>query len=329
MKTYSHYILLNWIFLLAKEDNERIDFAVGGQAVIEGVMMRSPNSISIAVRKPAGSIKVKKENYRTLTQKFKALNFPVIRGVINLFEMMFIGTKAINFSANESIEDDVKPLKKGKKSRYQKPLEILMFAISLIIALLFSIFLFKFLPLYITSYLDKQIEAVHDNWIFFNLIDGFIKVSIFLSYIFILSRIKSFKRVFEYHGAEHKSIFTYEKKLPLTVNNAKKQTRFHPRCGTSFIFIVFIISILVYTVIPKQEFFWQNLLLRIGFLPLIAGISYEFLKLSAKYQNSKVVKFLVSPGLAFQKLTTAQPDGKQLEVGLKSLKEALSMEKNA
>jgi uncharacterized protein YqhQ len=317
----------------ADASGKEIDFAVGGQAVIEGVMMRSPNNITIAVRKPGGKIKVKKRKYRTLTQKYKWLNIPILRGVINLFEMMVIGTQAINFSANESIEED--PQEQGKSeekkepTKLSKPLEIIIFILSLVLALALSLFLFKFIPLGLTTLLQGKIAYVEQNYIVFNLIDGILKTTIFLLYIFLLSLIPSFRRVFEYHGAEHKSIFTYEKKLPLKPEHAKKQTRFHPRCGTSFILIVFVTSIIVYTFVPKQEAFLTNLSIRLAFLPLIAGISYEYLKLSAKYSKNKFVKALIAPGLWFQKLTTKEPDDPQLEIGLESLKTALEMEKSA
>lgn len=305
-----------------------IDFAIGGQAVIEGVMMRSPNNITIAVRKPGGKIKVKKRPYRTLTQRYKWLNVAILRGVINLFEMMVIGTQAINFSANESLPDETED-ENAKESKLSKPLEIIIFILSLVLALALSLFLFKFIPLGLTTLLQGKIAYVEQNYIIFNLIDGILKTAIFLSYIFLLSLIPSFRRVFEYHGAEHKSIFTYEKKLPLKPEHAKKQTRFHPRCGTSFILIVFVTSIIVYTFVPKQEEFLVNLSIRLAFLPLIAGISYEYLKLSAKYVNNKFVKALVAPGLWFQRLTTKEPDNSQLETGLKSLETALEMEKNS
>lgn len=321
------HIVLFWAFETAskKPTPKKIDFAVGGQAVIEGVMMRSPNNITIAVRKLSGKIKVKKRRYRTLTQRFKWLNIPILRGVINLFEMMVVGTQAINFSANESIEEET--VEEKKATKLTKALEILMFVLSIVLALALSLFLFKFIPLGVTTILESQSTFIQENYMVFNLIDGIIKILIFLSYIFLLSLIPSFRRVFEYHGAEHKSIFTYEKKLSLEVQNAKKQTRFHPRCGTSFILIVFVISILVYTFVPKQEEFLLNLSVRIAFLPLIAGISYEYLKLSAKYVNNKFVKALVAPGLWFQRLTTKEPDNPQLETGLTSLKTALEMEK--
>ncbi|MBI2634599.1 DUF1385 domain-containing protein [Candidatus Peregrinibacteria bacterium] len=323
----------------------KFDFAVGGQAVVEGVMMRSPNSITIAVRKPNGEISMKKRNYRTLTQRFKLLNVPILRGMINLFEMMIIGTDAINYSAtvtSEAVTSETTvtseasnpspvsspaiPNKPSNVSKLSKFFEYLIFAISFILAIALSIFLFKFIPLWITTFLEAKSSYIQQNYIIFNLIDGALKMSIFLSYIFILSLIPNFRRIFEYHGAEHKSIFNYENNLPLTVENANRQIRFHPRCGTSFILIVFVISILVYTFVPKQPDFWTNLFVRVAILPFIAGISYEYLKLSAKHAKNPIVKALIQPGLWFQRLTTKEPDKNQLAVGLASLEQALAME---
>jgi uncharacterized protein YqhQ len=304
----------------------KIDFAVGGQAVIEGVMMRSPNSITIAVRKSDGSITLKKEKYKTLTQKIKQLNIPIVRGVVNLLEMMFIGTKAINFSAAQSLDEPEQEVK--DKNKLTLIFEGLMFALSFVVAIGFSLALFKVVPLSITTFLESKSITIQNNFFLFNLVDGLLKMTIFLTYIFLLSLIPSFRRIFEYHGAEHKSIFNYESKEPLNVDNADKQIRFHPRCGTSFIIIVFFISILVYSLIPRPETFLMNLGMRITVLPLIAGISYEALKISAKYSDKLFVKALVTPGLWFQRLTTKEPNKKQLEVGLASLKAALVMEES-
>jgi uncharacterized protein YqhQ len=325
------YFITNFV-LTTKED---IDFAVGGQAVIEGVMMRSPNSVVVAVRKKDNSIKISAKNHKSIIQKYKFLNIPIVRGIVGLIEMMSIGMTAINFSANESIEEEEEikaneeSKKEEKKSLSMKIFETGMFVFSIVLALAVSVFMFKFVPLWITTILDGQFAYIHDNFIIFNLIDGVIKLSIFLAYIYILSLVPSFRRIFEYHGAEHKSIFTYEKHLDLNVHNAKPQSRFHPRCGTSFILIVFVLSILVYTFVPKQEIFWQNLGLRLAALPLIAGLAYEFLKFSAKYRESKWVNIFVAPGLALQKITTKEPTDSQLEVGLTSLKESLEIEKAA
>lgn len=342
-----NFLVMSWtVEALNKTSDEQtvegIDFAVGGQAVIEGVMMRSPNNLTIAVRKADGTIKVKKRHFRTFTQRHKWLNVPIVRGVINLVEMMYVGSDAINYSAAESMDEEEpkKHVKKSydgeepKKEKDSKPSLlakigfVAMYVISFVLAIGMSLSLFKIIPLWITTWLDSQFSYIHDHFIVFNLIDGVIKMTIFLSYIFILSQFKSFHRIFEYHGAEHKSIFNYESHEPLNVDNAKKQIRFHPRCGTSFILVVFLISILFYTFIPKQPDFWTNFSLRLALLPFIAGISYEYLKLSAKHANNPIVKALIAPGLWFQRLTTQEPDDKQLEVGLQSLQVALEMEKS-
>lgn len=326
----ANFILLNWI--ITASEPKKIDFAVGGQAVLEGVMMRSPNNIVIAVRKKNKTIKIHKRKYRTLVQRHGFLNIPIVRGIVNFVEMMVVGTKAINISANEMIEDGLTPkekreLKNSRKNRLAKLIEYGIFALSLIFAVALSIFLFKFIPLWTTTLLQEKIPYLKEHYFVFNLTDGVIKMFMFLAYIYVLSLFPDFRRIFEYHGAEHKAIFTYENHLALEVKNAKKQTRFHPRCGTSFIIIVFVISILVYTALPKQADFWQNLMARIAFLPLIAGVSYEYLKLSAKYSKNIFAKILVAPGLWFQRLTTKEPDNSQLETGLKSLEQALEMEK--
>ncbi|MBP7670760.1 DUF1385 domain-containing protein [Candidatus Gracilibacteria bacterium] len=318
----TNLLILNWI--VAANDRPKIDFAVGGQAVVEGVMMRAPNNITIAVRKQDNSIAVRVKPYRTLTQRYKFLNIPILRGVINLFEMMIIGTEAINYSAEQAFDEEPEKIK--NPSRARKVFDGAMFIFSFIIAMGISLALFKFAPLAITTFLETYFQAIQDNYILFNFIDGLLKMSIFLAYIYILSLFPSFRRIFEYHGAEHKAIWNYEVKQPLTPDNAAKMTRFHPRCGTSFIIIVFVISIIFYTFIPKQDTFLANFALRIAVLPLIAGISYEFLKFSARHTEQAFVKILIQPGLWFQRLTTREPDIPQLEVSLKSLEESLKMQ---
>lgn len=306
--------------------SSKIDFAVGGQALIEGVMMRSPNHITIAVRKQDGSILTKNDKFQGLTQRYKKLNIPFVRGVINLFEMMIVGMKALNWSANEFVEEE--PTHEIEKSKLRRVLEAISMLFSLGIALVFSLALFKFLPLYTTEFIASQFPIIADPnyYVFYNLIDGSIKTTLFVSYIGLIGLVPSFARVFQYHGAEHKSIWTYEKNQKLEVKNAKKNTRFHPRCGTSFVIIVFAISVFVYSLIPRHEVFILHFLRRIAFLPLIAGIAYEALKISAKNLDRSWVKILITPGLWFQKLTTKEPDNDQLEIGLKSLDEALKLE---
>jgi len=312
---------------------KKIDFAVGGQALIEGIMMRSPNFITISVRKKDGSIKSKNDPFKSITQKIKLLKIPILRGVVNMVEMMSVGMKALNFSTNEyfdePIEDDAEKNKDEKNtSLLSKTGQTILMIVNFIVALGFALFIFKFVPLFLTDLLSNYFPYLKENYLVYNLIDGLIKGTIFLLYIFGISLIPYFRRVFEYHGAEHKSIYAYEKELPLTVENAKKQSRFHPRCGTSFLFIVILISIIVYTFLPPDPNFAIKLAERIAILPLIAGIAYESLKLSAKFQNNFFVKLLTAPGLWFQKITTKEPDEKQLEIGLAALKDALSLEKS-
>ena len=235
-----------------QKNNERpkIDFAVGGQALIEGVMMRSPNFITAAVRKTKGHIKLKEENFQSITARLKLFGIPFVRGVVNLFEMMIVGMKMLNYSAKESIDEEEDESTESE-TVFQKILMAASFGFSIIFALTLSLFLFKFLPLWITDYLSGVFPILNDQYMLFNLIDGVLKTTFFVLYITLLGMLPSITRVFEYHGAEHKSIYTYEKGLDLIPENAKKQTRFHPRCGTSFILIVFLISIFVYTFVPR------------------------------------------------------------------------------
>lgn len=301
-----------------------IDFAPGGQAVLEGVLMRSPNYIAVAVRNPQGKIVFDKKAYKPWGKYFKILALPLVRGMIGICEMMIIGFKALNFSSEVFMRDEEIPENAPKKETTAA--DSVFFAISLIFAFATSIFLFKFVPLFVTTKLQNIFPIVKDNYFIFNFIDGIIKLSIFVGYLSLMLLSKEMKRVFEYHGAEHKAVWTYEKNLDLTVENAKKQTRLHPRCGTSFIIIVFIISIFVYMFLPKQDTFAMNFLLRIAMLPLIGGVAYEVLKWSARHIDNAFVRILVAPGLLLQRITTQEPDDTQLEVALAALQATIELE---
>ncbi|MCC7432998.1 DUF1385 domain-containing protein [Candidatus Peregrinibacteria bacterium] len=296
----------------------KIDFAVGGQAVLEGVMMRSPNYNIVSVRAPDGKIKEKSEYYQNLTKRINWLSIPILRGVINMFEMMWIGTKALGFSSKIALNEDSET-----EGSFMENLSVVF---SIIFALGMSLLLFKFLPLWITDFLSHSFNAINQNYLIYNLIDGLLKTTLFVGYIALLNLLPDVRRVFMYHGAEHKSIMTYEQGLDLTVANARNQTRFHPRCGTSFILIVFLFSIFIFTAVPRQDSFVINFLVRLAFLPIIAGISYEMLKLSAKLKDNFILKLISAPGLLMQKLTTLEPDDQMLEVALNSLKLALTAE---
>lgn len=342
----------------AKFMPQKIDFAVGGQAVIEGVMMRSPKYIAVAVRKADKSILVQSKPFKSLSDIVTFLKWPIFRGMLGLVEMMIAGMAALNFSASENLSaresfveegerkqslaslscsarDASHPLPKHSHSSKhssadkRKPawLEGIIFTFTLLFSLGFALFLFKFLPLLLTRFLSAHFELLSQNYIVFNIADGILKISFFIIYIGFISLFPDIRRVFEYHGAEHKAVFNYEKNIPLTVTNAKKQSRFHPRCGTSFVLVVFIISIFIYTLLPKHPDFLIQFSQRLAFLPLIVGISYEFLRFSARYRNHVLVRIFVTPGLLLQRLTTREPDDSQLEVALKALKKTLELEK--
>ncbi|HTG82381.1 MAG TPA: DUF1385 domain-containing protein [Geobacteraceae bacterium] len=287
---------------------------IGGQAVIEGVMMRAPRSVAIAVRRPSGEIVVRKEEAIPLSERFPVVKLPIVRGAVALFQSLIVGIKALNFSANEAMVEE----EGGEKE------ELSSWAMggTMAVAFGFGILLFFILPLYLTKLL---IPIIGSSNIVFNLVDGVIRVAVFLLYIWSISRMKDIQRVFQYHGAEHKSIFAFEAGEELTVENVRKYSCLHPRCGTSFLLIVMLVSILIFSLIPKLWPFYMKAGARVVLLPLIAGVSYELLKWSAKNDRSRLVRMLIAPGLALQRLTTREPDDSQLEVAIRSMEEALAV----
>jgi uncharacterized protein YqhQ len=281
---------------------------VGGQAVIEGVMMRSPNYWAVAVRKPDGGIEVKDDKLDMLSETNKFAKLPIIRGVIMLVSALVLGIKALNFSANVAYDEEE---------------EMSNWAIygTISFAFLIAIAVFFVLPLFLTNLFHFK------SYLLFNIVDGIIRIGFFLIYIYAISLMSDIKRIFQYHGAEHKVIYNYENDDNLSVESAKKYTTLHPRCGTSFLIIVLLISILIFSAVPKSSPFYIKVLSRIVFIPLIAGLSYEALKLSAKYKDNFLVKLFVLPGLWLQKITTKEPDELQIEVALEALKTVLNKEK--
>jgi uncharacterized protein YqhQ len=290
---------------------------IGGQAVLEGVMMRAPRAMAIAVRRPNGEIVVKREQMPPLSERYPIVKIPIIRGAVALFTSLVTGIKALNFSANEAIVEEV-----DEESGKSKKEELTSWALAgtMAVAFGFGIALFFFFPLYLTKLL---VPYIGDNNIIFNLVDGVIRVIVFLLYIWGIARMDDIQRVFQYHGAEHKTIFAFEEGVELTLENVKRFSRLHPRCGTSFLLIVMLVSIAVFSLIPKVWPFAFKALSRVVLLPLIAGISYEFLKWSAKNDQHPLVKLVIAPGLALQRMTTREPDDDQLEVAIRSVQEAL------
>ena len=287
---------------------------VGGQAVIEGVMMRTPTALAVAVRVPSGAIAVKTQPLTALAARPKILQLPIIRGVITLFQALWLGIGALNFSANQSLEEEETEL--GPWS-----LGLTMFA-----AFGIGIALFVYLPLLLTNLLKGALPLLASSTLFFNLIDGVFRLAIFLIYLLGISQIKDLRRVFEYHGAEHKTIFAYENGDPLLADEVAKYSTFHPRCGTNFLLVVMLISILIFSLLRSDAAFYLKFLSRLVFVPLIAGISYEIIRLAARKQDTFWGRWITAPGLLLQRITTQAPSKDQLEVAIRALQEVLAFE---
>lgn len=285
---------------------------VGGQAVIEGIMMKSPKKTVLAVRKPDGEIETEEIRSLSLRQKYKFFDLPIIRGCVAFVESLITGYKTISRSASlAGLEEETK----GNKA-----LEGLLMVISAILGVGIAVGLFIILPVLAV----KGLSLLFDPGVFKTLIEGVVKVILFLIYLFLISRMKDIKRIFEYHGAEHKTIFCFEAGEELTVENVRKQSRLHPRCGTSFLFLVILIGILVGSFIT-----WNNaglrILMKILLMPITAGISFELIRFAGNHDNV-FTRIISAPGKALQKLTTAEPDESQMEVAIIALKESLTDE---
>lgn len=354
------------------------DLIVGGQAVMEGVMMRTPSAYAIACRRQNGEIVTTAETLPKWSDKYKWLNIPVLRGGATLIQTMALGIKALNFSA-KIYEDDLKAqeeLTKEKaletqaalvegttderftkapvkvtlpeESKAKKASESAGAVGSIIFALAFNILLFVVAPLLLTNagfialgWAEPPVipadgawwqtlyayiwETKPHSWIAFNLIDGVIRMFFFVLMIYSMSFLKDIRRVFEYHGAEHKTVFTWEKGLDLTVANAHEQRRQHPRCGTSFLMVVMLVAIVLFSVIAFEQT-WLNLVVRIALMPLVAGLSYEVIRYAAKKESGAIFKAMTLPGIWLQNITTQEPDSEQLEVAILALDESLKLE---
>lgn len=306
--------------------------SVGGQALIEGVMMQGPKGVATAVRQADGEIVVKHHEVKHIRDKHKFLGLPIIRGIVNFIESMILGYKMLMYSAEASGMEDIEDVEMNKFEKWltdklgDKFMDIIMF-IATILGFALAFVIFFYLPVFIFNRLNVWTDNVLTPWQ--GTIEGVLKIIIFVVYIALVSRMKDIKRTFMYHGAEHKSIACYEAGLDLTVENVKKCTRFHPRCGTSFIFVMLIFSIvfisLLSLVVPAE--LKQNtvlwMLIKLPMLPIIMGIGYEFIKYAGRHDNV-FVKILSAPGLWMQRLTTKEPDDEIIEVGIESLKAVIT-----
>ena len=308
---------------------------VGGQAVIEGVMMRAPGMVATAVRRPDGTIAIRKEPYLSLAEKRKLFRLPVIRGAVGLIEMLVVGLRALSFSAETALETDRGDIPgggNGEPAGGSNSGENLRLGLTLAAALLAGTAIFFLTPLLITTawfHVDQQPLA-------FNLIAGAIRLTLFLGYLLAISTMKDVRRLFEYHGAEHKAVFTFERGEDLSVDAAERHTRFHPRCGTSFLLVVMLVAILLFGLLDTVMIHWLGALslpIRIAthlpLIPILGGVSYEFIRISARKSGTFLGRLIVAPGLWLQKITTREPDGSELEVALEALRAALGEESEA
>ena len=313
-----------WRFLMAVQllpalESGEETTLVGGQAVLEGVMMRSPHAWAIAVRKPSGEIETHSEPLDRPSEQHKWMGWPIVRGVVTLGHAMKLGFRALKFSANAAL-GEIPVNENGKK------LEISgwMAAVNIIFSVGFFIFMYKFLPLVAATEL-KKVNPVFGEQIVFNLVDGIIRIALFLLFIWGVSLMKDIHRVYEYHGAEHKTVFAFENGDALRTGMVQKYSTYHPRCGTSFLMTVMIISILFYTVIPVTTF-WARFGIRIALLPVIAGVSYEIIRYAAKNRGS-LFALMTAPGLWLQRITTQPPSDDQVECAIVALDQAMDLEK--
>jgi uncharacterized protein YqhQ len=288
---------------------------VGGQAVMEGVMMRAPHSYCVAVRKPSGEIVTEELPVARMSEKYPWLKYPVLRGLGTLGQAMALGMKALKFSTNAALDD----------GSAEKPAEVpaWMMTVQVIFTLVFFVAVYKFLPLKLTEYLSNWAPSIKGQFAF-NAVDGLIRLAIFVGFLLLLSRAKDIRRVFQYHGAEHKVVFNFESGTPVSVENAQQFVTWHPRCGTSFMFVIMLISMIVYMIVPAPTFA-AKMIERIVFLPFIVGLSYELIRFAAKRRGS-FLALLTAPGLWTQRITTQPPSDEQTAIAIQALQGAMALE---
>lgn len=291
---------------------------IGGQAVLEGIMMKNKDKYAVAVRKPNQEIEVCVKEYKGITKGNKILNLPFIRGVFNFIDSLIIGMSTLMFSAEFYEEEETEEVKKGDKvadSLFKEKAESAIMTITVIVAALIAIGLFVVLPSIASDLIKKYFHII--SYTIISLIEGLIRITLFLIYIFLISRMKDIQRTFMYHGAEHKCINCIEHGMELNVANVLKSSRLHKRCGTSFLFLVMAISIIFFILIPVQQPV-MKIVVRILMIPVIAGVSYEVLRFAGQHEG-KLVDIVSAPGMALQKLTTKEPDEKMAEVAIKAV----------
>ena len=312
--------LITLPFLQASEE-----VLMGGQAVIEGVMMRSPHSYAVAVRQPRGALVVTQAYLDQPSESHPWLKYPILRGLGVLGQALVLGIRALRYSAEQALETPEAAPTENRKPQKSDELSGWMLAGNVAFSLVFFIVLYKLVPLYLATGISHRYLRT-DNNLTFNLLDGTIRIALFLGFLFLISQWKEIQRVFEYHGAEHKVVWAFEKGGPIDVASARACRRFHPRCGTSFLLVVMGIAMVFYMFLPFHAF-WLRFLGRIVLLPVIAGVSYEFIRFAAR-SKGRLWKWASQPGLWLQRVTTREPDDGQLETAIKALETAMTLEQN-
>ena len=295
---------------------------IGGQAVLEGIMMENKDRYAVAVRKPDHEIEVCVKEHKSITERFKILGIPFIRGVFNFIDSMILGISTLTYSAGFFEEEETEQEKKEDKkedtqgdSSFKEKAEGLLMGVTVAVSIVLALGLFIVLPSLLSDLIQRQVNI--GSYAVISLIEGIIRIVIFLLYIILISRMKDIQRTFMYHGAEHKCINCIEQGLELNVENVLKSSRLHRRCGTSFLFLVMAVSIIFFILIPIQDPVWK-VVIRLLFIPVIAGVSYEVLRLAGRSDNI-IVRIVSAPGMALQKLTTNEPDAEQVEVAIKAV----------
>jgi uncharacterized protein YqhQ len=288
---------------------------IGGQAVIEGVMMRSPTMVATAVRKASGEIIVQRDTYVSLSKRMRLFALPIVRGALALIESMHLGITSLSFSAEQAVDEEEAARQAEKSSKRSEVVNRLIMAGTIVLALGLGFLLFFWVPLVVT---DRIVPGA--GGFVFNLVDGVLRLAVFLAYLYAISMWREMKRVFEYHGAEHKSIAAFEAGAELKPERVAEFSRFHPRCGTSFLLIVMLTSILVFMLMGRPDTIAERLQ-RFLMIPLIGGVSYEFIRLSGKWFHIPLVRLMVGPGLWLQRITTREPSLEQIEVAIRSIEE--------
>ncbi len=308
------------IQLLPVVENGEETTLVGGQAVMEGVMMRSPHSYCVAVRKQNGEIITQESPLPKLSERYPIFKLPVIRGLGTLGSAMWLGMRALKFSTDCVLED----FDGDKPAKPKKEAGSTAMILQIVMSLAFMIGLYKLLPLVIATQIGHHVQALHGRFAI-NMVDGGVRIGIFLAFMYALSRLPDMHRMFQYHGAEHKVVFNFESGKPVSVPNAQSFVTWHPRCGTSFLMVLLIVSLICYAFLPIDNF-WMKLAARIALLPLIVGVSYEVIRFAAQRQSS-LMALLTKPGLWLQRITTQTPSDSQVEVAILALDHAMELEK--